>query len=268
MKTTYFSVSLFVILVFTQLVQSSQAQIVTQEIEYQSGDVPLRGYLVYNAANQGKRPAILVVHEWWGHNAYARKRAEMLAELGYVGFALDMYGDGKVAEHPDDAKKYMQQAVSNQEALMQRFQAALDIVQQQTQVDPQSIAAIGYCFGGAVVLNMARAGMDLDGVVSFHGSLASKQAAQLGQVKAKVVVFHGANDAFIPMEQVQSFEKEMQAANVDYELIIYDGVEHSFTNPAADEFAEKYSMSVGYDEEADQDSWRTDARFFARIVCF
>lgn len=244
---------------------SAHAEIITQEVAYESRGVPLRGYLAYDSTDDSRRPAILVVHEWWGHNAYARKRAEMLAELGYVGFALDMYGDGKVADHPDDAKKFMQQALSDQAVLTDRFHAALEFIKQQKMVDDNNIVAIGYCFGGGVVLNMARAGVDLRGVVSFHGSLATKTPAQKDQVTAKVVVFHGANDAFIPMEQVNAFEQEMHAANVDYNLVVYEGAEHSFTNPGADEIAEQYSMAVGYDEQADQKSWEQMQEFFSEM---
>ena len=237
------------------LLPLAYAEIITQEISYEVQGVTLNGYLAHPGDTSGKRPAVLVVHEWWGHNAYARKRAEMLAELGYVALALDMYGDGKVSDHPDDAKKFMQEALSNQELLRERFDAAVALVKQQKNVDKNNIAAIGYCFGGGVVLNMARAGADLKGVVSFHGSLKTDAPAKQGQVTAKVVVFHGDADVFIPPEQVQAFEEEMNAANVDYELVVYEGVEHSFTNPAADQFAELHNMPLSYDEEADKHSW-------------
>lgn len=231
------------------------AEIMTQEISYEVQGTTLSGYLARSADTSSKSPAVLVVHEWWGHNAYARKRAEMLAELGYVALALDMYGDGKVTDHPEDAKKFMQEALSNQELLHERFNAAVALVKKQENVDASNIAAIGYCFGGGVVLNMARAGTDLKGVISFHGSLATKTPAKAGEVTAKVVVFHGGNDVFIPAEQVQTFEQEMKDAKVDYELIVYEGAEHSFTNPAADQVAEQHSMPLGYDEEADLHSW-------------
>ena len=241
------------------------AEIVTQEISYEVQGTTLNGYLARSADTSTKSPAVLVVHEWWGHNEYARKRAEMLAELGYVAFALDMYGDGKVTDHPEDAKKFMQEASSNQELLSERFNAAVALVKQQENVDTNNIAAIGYCFGGGVVLNMARAGASLKGVVSFHGSLSTKTPAKQGEVTAKVVVFHGDADAFIPAEQVEAFEEEMKAAKVDYELIVYEGVEHSFTNPAADQFAERHSMPVGYDEEADRHSWKLMQKYLSEM---
>ncbi len=247
------------------LLPLAHAEIITQEISYQVHGTTLNGYLAHSADVSGKSPAVLVVHEWWGHNEYARRRAEMLAELGYVALALDMYGDGKVADHPDDAKKFMQEAMSNQEVLHDRFHAAVKLVKQQDNVDANNIAAIGYCFGGGVVLNMARAGADLKGVVSFHGSLSTKTPAKQGEVTAKVVVFHGEADAFIPAEQVQAFEEEMKAAKADYELIVYEGVEHSFTNPAADQFAELYSMPLSYDEEADKNSWELMQKYLQEM---
>jgi len=231
------------------------AGVTSQQVSYQSNGVTLQGYIAYQEEGDQAKPAVLVVHEWWGHNDYARRRAEMLAELGYVAFALDMYGDGKVANHPDDAKKFMHEAMSDQEAFKNRFLSALDYVSQQENVDSSNIAAIGYCFGGGVVLNMARMGVDLKGVASFHGSLATKTPAKQGQVTSQVIVFHGANDAFVPEQQLDDFRAEMLVADVQHEVVVYEAVDHSFTNPDADMFAEKYSMPLSYDEEADVDSW-------------
>ena len=247
------------------LTSSVLADVQTQNVSYQVNGVELNGYLATPEGLVKKTPGILVVHEWWGHNDYARRRAEMLAELGYIAFALDMYGDGKVAEHPDDAKAYMQEATSNPKVLLDRFQGALDLLKQQEHIDPNNIAAIGYCFGGAVVLNMARSGSDIKAVVSFHGALATQNPAVKDTVKAKVLVLHGGNDAMVPEDQVKKFEQEMQAANVDYQLVTYDGVDHSFTNPAADEIGEKYSLPVSYDQEADEDSWQRMIDFFKGV---
>jgi dienelactone hydrolase len=241
------------------------AEVVSKQVDYQSDGVSLQGYLAYQDEGVEVRPAVLVVHEWWGHNDYARRRAEMLAELGYVAFALDMYGDGKVANHPDDAKKFMQEAMSDQVTFKNRFLSALDYVRQQKNVDSSNIAAIGYCFGGGVVLNMARTGVELKGVASFHGSLATKTPAKKGHVISQVMVFHGGNDAFISEQQLEDFRAEMLAANVQHEIVIYDAVDHSFTNPDADIFAEKYSMPLSYDEEADADSWVKLQIFLQRV---
>jgi len=205
------------------------------------------------------------VHEWWGHNAYARTRAEMLAALGYTAFALDMYGTGKLADHPNDAKTFMQAAVSNMPEAEKRFQTAHEVLMRHSTVDREKTAAIGYCFGGGIVLHMARAGTDLDGVVSFHGSLGTQTPAESNRVKANVLVLTGASDPFIPVEQVQAFEAEMVAAGVQYELKSYPGVKHSFTNPEADGFAKQFGMPLAYDAEADKDSWQRMQVFFKDV---
>ncbi|MDW3095555.1 MAG: dienelactone hydrolase family protein [Gammaproteobacteria bacterium] len=241
------------------------AEVVSKQVSYQSNGDPLKGYLAYQDDGEQKKPAVLVVHEWWGHNDYARRRADMLAELGYVAFALDMYGDGKVANHPDDAKKFMQEAMGDEKAFKDRFLSALHYVQQLNNVDSTKIAAIGYCFGGAVVINMARMGVDLKGVASFHGSLATSTPAKKDTVVAQVIVFHGANDAFIPEQQLEDFRSEMLAANVSHEVIVYEAVDHSFTNPDADMFAEKFSMPLSYDQDADVDSWEKLQIFLKKI---
>ncbi len=228
-----------------------QTEVVSYEIEGQS----YTGYLAWDDAIEGKRPGILVVHEWWGHNDYVRKRAEMLAELGYTAFALDMYGSGKVAEHPDDAKQFMMAVVSDYPVAEQRFAKAMDILKARDTVNAEQMAAIGYCFGGGMVLHMARAGMDLDGVVSFHGSLGTKNPAQPGSVNADVLVLNGAADPMVPPEQVAAFEDEMKAAGVNYQVVNYDGAQHAFTNPGATEKGEKFGMPLAYDEAADKDSW-------------
>ncbi len=241
------------------------AEIKTQELSYQVGEDKFTGYLAYDDVTSGKRPGILVVHEWWGHNAYARNRAEMLAALGYTAFALDMYGTGKLADHPDDAKKFMQTLMSNILQAEKRFATAHEILKNQTTVDSNKTAAIGYCLGGGVALHMARAGMDLNAVISFHGSLGTKTPAEPGRVKARVLILTGAADPFIPAEQIQGFEKEMKTAGVDYELKSYPGVKHSFTNPQADEFGKRFNMPLAYDEAADQDSWQRMQLFLKNI---
>jgi dienelactone hydrolase len=241
------------------------AGVQTEVIKYEIDGEPYTGYLAWDDAVEGERPGILVVHEWWGHNDYARKRAEMLAELGYTAFALDMYGSGKLAEHPDDAKKFMQAVVQNMPTAEKRFAFALNLLREQPTVNADEVAAIGYCFGGGMVLHMARAGMDLDGVVSFHGSLGTEQPAQPGQVMAEVLVFNGEADPFVPAEQVDAFQQEMEAAGVDFRLVNYPGVKHSFTNPGADEFGKRFEMPLKYDEAADKDSWSEMQAFFKRI---
>lgn len=234
---------------------SACAALHTKEIDYRSNGQVLKGYIAYDKNIKGKRPGVLVVHEWWGHNEYARKRARMLADLGYTAFALDMYGDGKQAAHPNEAGKFAEEVRSNKDEAEKRFMAALNFLRSQETVNPDQIAAIGYCFGGGVVLHMARTGADLDGVVSFHGSLATDTPATHGIVKARVLVLHGADDPFITAEQVEQFKQEMQSAGVDYKFVAYPGARHSFTNPEADSYGEKFNIPLKYDREADRQSW-------------
>jgi len=227
----------------------------TQEIEYSSGGTTLKGYLAYDASVKGKRPGILVVHEWWGHNEHARERARMLAELGYTALAVDMYGDGKQAAHPGDAQKFMQEVLSDLPAGVARFEAAKKLLNEHPTTDPDKTAAIGYCFGGAVVLHMARIGMDLDGVASFHGNLSPTGEPKKGDIKAKILVCHGAADPFVPAEQVDAFKKEMDGLGADMKFVAYEGAKHAFTNPGATEVGEKFKIPLAYDKAADEASW-------------
>ncbi len=234
-----------------------------EEVTYQAGDTTLEGYIAWDANKAGPRPGVLVVHEWWGHNDYVRRRARMLAEEGYAAFALDMYGDGKQAAHPEDAKKFMMETLSSADIAKTRFSAALDLLKNHPKTEPTKIAAIGYCFGGAVVLQMARSGADLDGVASFHGNLSTESPAAPGVIKAKILVLHGADDPFVPKEQVDAFKEEMDAAGADYTFIAYPGAVHAFTNPAATETGKKFNMPLAYNEEADRKSW-AELREFLR----
>ena len=241
------------------------AEIRSEVINYQIAGQPFQGYLSYDDEIIGKRPGVLVVHEWWGHNAYARERAEMLAAMGYTAFALDMYGKGKLADHPDDAQKFMQATLADMNVAEARFNAAKQFLQQQSTVASNKIAAIGYCFGGGTVLHMARVGTDLAGVVSFHGSLAAKSLAQAGQVKAKMLVLNGADDPFVTVEQITALKQEMQSANADLEFINYPGVKHSFTNPGADEVGKRFELPLVYNAEADKNSWQRMQVFLEQV---
>jgi len=244
---------------------AAQAAILGEEVTYGDREAPLKGYLAFDDGGAGMRPGVLVVHEWWGLNDYARKRARMLAELGYIALAVDMYGDGKTAGHPDDAGKFAGELRKNLPLAQSRFLAALNFLRQQPKVDVEKIAAIGYCFGGGVVLEMARAGIDLDGVASFHGSLETANPATPGKVKAKVLVLNGAADTFVTPEQIAVFKKEMEAAGVEYRFVNYPGVRHSFTNPEADDFGKKFNLPLAYDQEADRKSWQAMQDFFSEI---
>lgn len=237
-----------------------------EEVSYSANGTTLKGWLAYDGAALGKRPAVLVVHEWWGHNAYARKRANMLAKLGYVALAVDMYGDGKQANHPSDAGKFAAEVSKNKPLTKARFEAAMKVLRDDARVDGNKLAAIGYCFGGGVVLNMAREGEPLRGVASFHGGLATDMPAQKGMVQAQVRVFTGADDKMIPAAQVDAFKQEMEKAGVSYKVVAYPGAMHAFTNPDADELGKKFNMPIAYNAEADKDSWAQLQVFLADVL--
>lgn len=231
------------------------AAVVGEEVTYRAGDTEMKGYLAWDDAVQGPRPAVLVVHEWWGHNAYARKRARMLAELGYTALAVDMFGDGKTADHPDEAGRFTAAVNANLDERRARFLAAKAVLERHPTVAPDATAAIGYCFGGGVVLAMAREGVDLKAVASFHGAIAAKQLARPGQVKARILVLNGADDPMVNAQQIEVFHQEMSAAGVDYRFINYPGARHGFTNPEADAFGQRFGMPLAYNAEADAQSW-------------
>lgn len=256
---------LTVVLLSIAMMQSGNAEIISKVVTYQVQGQNFQGYLSYDNSIKTKRPGVLVVHEWWGHNAYVRQRADMLAALGYTAFALDMYGQGKLAEHPDDALKFMQATLANISGAELRFNTAMELLQQHPTVIANKVAAIGYCFGGGTVLHMARIGTDLAGVVSFHGSLAASKQAKQGQVKAKMLVFNGADDPFVKSEQVTALKQEMKMAGADLVFVNYYGVKHSFTNPKADEIGKRFNMPLVYDVNADKDSWRRMQVFLKQV---
>ncbi|MBH48953.1 MAG: dienelactone hydrolase [Halobacteriovorax sp.] len=240
----------------------------SQNITYKAEGKTFNGYLAKPRFNNEKRPAVIVVHEWWGQNEYARMRADMLAKEGYVALALDMYGNGEVVEDPKSAGKLAGSVYSNMKSAEKRFAEAMKLLKSQPEVDADKIAAIGYCFGGAMVLHMARAGMDLDGVISYHGNLKPQNGlvAKKGKVKAKVLAFNGAADPFVPKEEVAGFKKEMKLASVDYRFIDYKGALHAFTNQESDATGKKWNLPVAYDERADQDSWAKSLVFLRETL--
>ncbi|MEQ1633012.1 MAG: dienelactone hydrolase family protein, partial [Planctomycetota bacterium] len=244
---------------------TSEHDIRTEQVTYTAGGATCTGYLAYDAKVVGKRPGVLVVHEWWGHNAYVQRRARMLAELGYTALALDMYGDGKTASHPQDAAKFMNEVLANMAQGAERFEAGKRVLQDHETVDRERIAAIGYCFGGAVALGMARSGMDLDAVVSFHGSLATKTPAKKGAVKARVLVCNGAADSFVSKEEIAAFEAEMDAAGAKWRLESYPGAVHGFTSEEATENGKKFNLPLAYDAGADRKSWASMQALFADV---
>lgn len=246
----------------------AQAAVQTREIPYQDADGNrLVGYYAYDDAVTGKRPGIVVVHEWWGLNDYAKRRARDLAALGYNALAIDMYGDGKHTEHPQDAQAFMAAALKDPTAAARRFDAGLALLKLQPNTNKHDLGAVGYCFGGKVVLDAARRGEKLDGVVSFHGALATATPAKPGVVRAAILVEHGAADSMVTAEQVQAFKAEMDAAQVNYRFVSLDGAKHGFTNPDADRLShgDHGGPDIGYDKAADDRSWADMQAFFKQV---
>lgn len=244
-------------------VAAVQAAVQGKEVSYNANGTTLKGYIAYDDAVKGKRPGILVVHEWWGHNEYARKRARMLAEHGYTALAVDMYGNGKQAHHPDDAQKFSSEVSKNAVLAKARFDAAYSLISKEDTVDANNIAAIGYCFGGTVALNMARLGEPLKAVLSFHGGLGTDHPAEAGKVKARIASFSGEDDPFIPATQVATFRQEMDKAGVTYKAVTYPGAKHAFTNPEADKYGQEFKLPLAYNAAADKASWEEGLAFLA-----
>ena len=242
-------------------VTSAEAKLVTKTIEYQQGDTTLEGYLAYDDAFAGKRPGVLVVHQWMGLTDYEENRAVMLANLGYVAFCADIYGKGIRPQNYKDAGAEATKYKTDRALLRRRVHAALAELKQSELVDTNRIAAIGYCFGGTTVIELARSGAALNGIVSFHGGLDSPAPADGKNIQCKVLVCHGADDPFEKPEDLTAFESEMRAANVDWRLILYGGAVHSFTQPMADGSL----LGAKYNERADKRSWQDMKQFFAEI---
>ena len=240
---------------------AAQAAVKTKTIEYQDGGTKLKGVLAWDDAAGGKRPGVLVVHEWWGLNDYAKSRAVRLAEEGYVAFALDMYGDDKVTSHGNEAGEWMNQITSNIAAWRSRANAGLAVLKSQPQVDAGKVAAIGYCFGGATVMQMAYAGADVKAVVSFHGSL-PPAGEDVTSIRPRVLVAHGRDDAFIPAERIVAFQAALDRAKADWEMTIYSGTRHGFTNPDAGSYGME---NLAYNKTADERSWAAMMRLFGEV---
>lgn len=239
--------------------------IVTNRIEYRVGDASHQGYLAYDDEAAETRPGILIVHEWWGLNDYIVRRAHMLAELGYVALAIDMYGAGQVAQDPTQAGALMTAVLDDMQSGTAALRAGYELLLDQPGVDPGRTAAIGYCFGGAMVLQMARIGMPLSAVASFHGALGSFHTADPGSIQAKILVCHGAADSMVSMGDLDAFKQEMDAAGADYEVLLLDGAKHGFSNPQADVNGEKYGLDLAYSQQADEKSWAAMQALFGKV---
>lgn len=239
-----------------------QAAIETRSVEYRQGNTRLVGYLAFPKDVTGPLPGILVVHEWMGLNDYAKHRADQLAELGYIAFAADIYGDGKIAANREEAGKLAGSYKNDRPLLRARVAAGLATLKAQPGVAGDKIAAIGYCFGGTAVLELARSGADIAGVVSFHGGLDTPTSQDAKNIRAKVLALHGADDPYVPADQVAAFENEMRQAGVDWQLIVYGGAVHGFTNPAN---GTDNSKGAAYNALADARSWVAMQQFFNEL---
>ena len=241
---------------------SVHAKIVTQSVEYKQGDTTLEGYLAYDDAISGKRPGVLVVHQWMGLTDYEKHRAEQLAQLGYVAFCADIYGKGVHPKDTSEAGALAGKYKGDRALLRARVNAGLEALEKNELVDPKRVAAIGYCFGGTTVIELARNGANIAGIVSFHGGLDSPTPADGKNIKCKVLVCHGANDPYVKPADLAAFEDELRQANVDWELIKYGGAVHSFTQPMA---GSDNSKGAAYNAKADKRSWQDMKQFFAEI---
>jgi dienelactone hydrolase len=235
-----------------------------EAVNYSLDTVKMNGYTAYDANLEGKRPVVLIVHEWWGLNDYPRMRARQLAQLGYLAMAVDMFGNGKTVDNPTDAQGMVTPYYQNPQLGYQRLMAAVREIKSHPQADTSKIAAIGYCFGGGMVLNAARLGATLNGVVSFHGSL-SGPPARKDLLKADILVCHGDADPFVPQTEVQLFKKSMDSIQAQYTFNAYPGALHAFTNPAATEVGKKFGLPIAYNAAADSASWNDMKSFFGKI---
>jgi len=250
------------IVAITMVASSVGAAIKTETVSYEQGGTQLRGFLAYDDTIQGKRPGILVCPEWWGLTDYARHRARMLAELGYVAFAVDLYGEGKTTEDPNQAGTWAGALKKNRPLLRARVNAALDQLKKDDRVDAQKTGAIGYCFGGTTAIELARSGADVRGIVTFHAGLDSPTPADGKNIKGSILVCHGGNDGFTSEKDMDAFEQEMRENHVDWQMNIYGGAVHSFSNPDAD----KHGIpGIAYNAEADRRSWEAMQHFFDEL---
>jgi dienelactone hydrolase len=250
------------VLAFAAAAMPARAALRTETIEYKAGDLACRGYLAWDDAVSGRRPGVLVVHEYWGLNDYARSRADQLAQLGYVAFAADMYGNGKVAKDRQEAAALANAVRSDRPLLRSRIRAALDLLRARPECDPARVAAIGFCFGGTTALELARSGADVTGVVSFHGGIATPMPAGPGAIKAHVLVLSGADDRGVTPDDIAAFKKEMDGAAADWQMVQYGHAVHGFSNPAG---GNDPSSGYAYNREAATRSWQAMQDFFDEI---
>jgi dienelactone hydrolase len=246
---------------------TARAEIKEEPVTYSDGTTTMKGFVVYDDAVKTKRPGIVMVHEWWGITPHIHTEARKFAQQGYTAFIADMYGDAKTADNPKDAGGLSGSVMKDPKAMESRFNAAKDQLAKQASVNPQRIGAVGYCFGGAVVLNMARSGADLAAVAGFHASLGLNTPAPApGTVKAKILILNGADDPFVKKEQYDALKKDFDAAKADYRIVTYPGAVHAFTNPEATEIGKKFNLPLKYDAKADEESKAEAAKLFAATL--
>ena len=262
-KILTLTIVVFFINNFKSMAQNGST-IMGEEVTYEAEGFMMKGYVAFDTLIKGKRPAIIVVHEWWGCNEYIHRRVRMLAELGYIAIAVDMYGDGRIAENPIEAKEFSTPFYKDASLAKTRIEAAVNKIKTYPQTDASKMAAIGYCFGGSMVLNMAKMGMPFKGVVSFHGGLAGVPAEK-GKTKAKILVCHGGDDRFVSQDEVDDFKKNLDEMKVDYTFKVYADATHAFTNPDATENGKKFSLHIAYNEAADKQSWIDMKAFFKEL---
>jgi dienelactone hydrolase len=244
--------------------QNSTHMIKEENVTYTSDGVLLKGYIAYDQDQKGKRPVVLVVHEWWGLNDYPKMRARKLAELGYIAMAVDIFGDGKTAANPQEAQNLTQPFYKDPLLAKTRLDAAIKKIKEYSETDPSNVAAIGYCFGGGVVLNSARLGSDLKGAVSFHGGLAGAPANK-ELLKARILVCHGGNDKFVSEKDIISFKHQLDSIGANYSFKVYPNATHAFTNPNATKVGKEFNMPIAYNAEADKNSWNDMKDFFKSL---
>jgi dienelactone hydrolase len=244
--------------------EAKEPKLKEENITYSLDSVTMNGFVVYDENIEGTRPAVIVVHEWWGMNDYPKMRARELAKLGYIAMAADIYGNGKTVDNPTDAQNMAMPFYQNPQMAKARLDAAIAKLKTYKQADANKFAAIGYCFGGGLLLNSARLGEDLKGVVSFHGSLVGTPADK-NLLKSAILVCHGLADPFVPQSQVDQFKKQMDSIGANYTFKGYEGATHAFTNPDATEMGKKFNLPIAYNPAADTASWNDMKDFFSRI---
>ena len=260
------TLQLLVALLALVIASPAVAAIKEEPVTYNEGGTTMKGFVVYDADKQGKRPGIVMVHEWWGITKHVHNEAQGFAREGYTVFIADMFGDGKTADNPKDAGALSSSVMKAPQTMEARFNAARQQLAKHPSVDPTRIGAVGYCFGGAVVLNMARAGSNLAGVAGFHASLGLNTPAPApGAVKAKILVLNGADDPFVKKEQYAAFRSDLDAAKADYKVIEYPGAVHAFTNPEATALGEKFNLPLRYDAKANEQAKAEASKFFAQV---